>query len=198
MAGTGAVGGAASAAGANPASGAPQQRQRTPYKESDLEVTAVELDKDLKFIPPQRFIKPLDKRQKLIAAGEFNMSGKTSNLAMEGKAQLDKARTIPKGTRKSMTEAKAQIKDAVGRAQVLIANSGYSPDRAFYKTSGVLAKGIKTMVATAYDDDSTRFVRELIRDLETVSPSTVKYYQKDFTKAKEACREEAKETQQAA
>ncbi len=190
----GAVGGAAAgAAGANLASGAPQQRQRTTYKESDLEVTAVELDKVLKFRPPEGFIKPLDKRQKLIAAGEFNMSGRTSNLAMDGKAQLDKARTMPKGNKKSMVEAKAQIKDAVGRAQVLIANNGYAPDRAFYKTSANLSKGIKTMAGIAYDEETQQFVRQTIKDLETVSPSTIKYYQKIFTSAKEACREEVKE-----
>lgn len=182
---------------ANTASSAPQQRQRAPYQDQDFETAALELDKVLKYRPPEGFSKPLDKRQKVLAGGDFNISGRNSNLAMEAKAQLSKAKTMPRGNKQSMLQAKALVRDAIGRAQVLIANNGYAPEKAFYKTSANLAKGIGTMAGIAYDEQTQRFVRETIKDLETISPSAVKYYQKNLTRAKEECREEPKESQAA-
>ena len=184
---------AAGAAGANAAGGAPQQRQRTSYQEPGLETVGLEIDKILKYRPQEGFSHPLDKRQKVLASGDFNISGRNSNLATEAKSQLDKAKTMPKGNKRSMLEAKAYVSDAIGRAQVLIANNGYSPDKALYKTSANLAKGIRTMAGIAYDDQTQGFVRQVIKDVETFSPSAAKYYNKDFLKAKDLCREEVKD-----
>ena len=165
-------------------------RSRQAYADSDLEAVTTEMDKIIKYKPPEGFGKPLGKKEKILAAGEFNLSGKTSNLSVNAQALLAKAKTSPKGNKRLILEAKASVEDAIGRAQVAIANGGKSPDKAFYANSTKLQKGLETMARVAYDDQTQRFVRDTIKDLEVISPSSFQYYQKKFLAAKELCKAE--------
>ena len=179
-------------------------RQRKPYADSDCEEVGHESDTLLKYKPQEGFTKPLDKKAKILAGGELNLNGKTSNLSISAQGLKEKAKTKPKGNKKEALDAKAKLKDAFGRAHVAIVSGGgwfggaTPADKAFYKNSKEIIAGLETLARIATNDEESRFVRETIADLEVFSPSSIKYYQKRFNAARELSKPDEIPTAQAA
>lgn len=192
----------AGAPGAKPAE-APPERKRDPFQDLDLERIGKEFDKVFKYGSLQGFSRPFGKKEKLNAAGEFDMSGSHSNLVAEADAMKKEAGSEPKGTpTRTLIEAKAGVKGAVGRAQVAMAKSGLfssgtSPDTALYNNSKPIIVALEGLAKIAYDPDTKKFMRTIVDDLKTMSPRTIAYYKKRFDNVEKAAAEKPKPAQAA-